>query len=110
MTRATRAHPERPKAPPPSNTRHSPAITRETPKPIRPVESRTENAGYNTGRPDEGENDTTSVHEKKEQSLRYCDYYCFMSLKDFMAWAKRNDGSEPPISYSATSFGTEPAI
>lgn len=31
---------------------------------------------------------------------RYCDYYSFMSLADFMTWIQKNDGSEPGISYS----------
>lgn len=31
---------------------------------------------------------------------RYCDYYSFMSLTDFMTWIQKNDGSEPGISYS----------
>jgi hypothetical protein len=31
---------------------------------------------------------------------RYCDYYSFMSLADFMTWIQRDDGSEPGISYS----------
>jgi hypothetical protein len=31
---------------------------------------------------------------------RYCDYYSFMSLTDFMSWIQKDDGSEPGISYS----------
>jgi hypothetical protein len=31
---------------------------------------------------------------------RYCDYYSFMSLDDFMTWIQKDDGSEPGISYS----------
>jgi hypothetical protein len=31
---------------------------------------------------------------------RYCDYYSFMSLADFMTWIQKDDGSEPGISYS----------
>jgi hypothetical protein len=29
--------------------------------------------------------------------FRYCDYYSFMSLTDFMARVAKNDGSEPDI-------------
>lgn len=31
---------------------------------------------------------------------RYCDYYSFMSLADFMAWIQKDDGSQPGVSYS----------
>lgn len=31
---------------------------------------------------------------------RYCDYYSFISLAEFMTWIQKNDGSESGISYS----------
>lgn len=37
----------------------------------------------------------TSWHQR----FRYCDYYSFMSLTDFLAWVAKNDGSEPDISH-----------
>jgi hypothetical protein len=37
---------------------------------------------------------------EKATPPRYCDYYSFMSLADFMTWIQKDDGSEPGISYS----------
>jgi hypothetical protein len=39
------------------------------------------------------------MSKAEKQTLRYCDYYCFMSLADFMAWVDAEDGIEPEISY-----------
>ena len=39
------------------------------------------------------------MSKAEKQTLRYCDYYCFMSLADFMAWVDAEDGTEPEISY-----------
>ncbi|WP_309107459.1 hypothetical protein [Arthrobacter sp.] len=39
------------------------------------------------------------MSKAEKQALRYCDYYCFMSLTDFMAWVDAEDGTEPEISY-----------
>jgi hypothetical protein len=38
--------------------------------------------------------------EIENRNLRYFDFYCFMSLSDFMEWIEKNDGSEPSMSYS----------
>lgn len=44
------------------------------------------------------------VSKAEKQTLRYCDYYCFMSLADFMAWVDAEDGTEPEISYLTGSW------
>jgi hypothetical protein len=50
-----------------------------------------------------GSQETNPIREGLEtnlnQELRYCDYYSFVSLADFLAWVDRNDGSEPDISH-----------
>jgi hypothetical protein len=40
------------------------------------------------------------MSKAEKQNLRYCDYYCFMSAADFMAWVEAEDGCEPEMSYS----------
>jgi hypothetical protein len=36
----------------------------------------------------------------EKKNLRYCDYYCFMSLADFTAWVQDDSGSEPDMSFT----------
>lgn len=36
----------------------------------------------------------------EKKNLRYCDYYCFMSLADFTAWVQDDSGSEADMSYT----------
>ena len=52
------------------------------------------------GGPNEGQILTGHSGAEKATPPRYCDYYSFMSLADFMTWIQKNDGSEPGISYS----------
>ena len=40
------------------------------------------------------------MSKAEKQNLRYCDYYCFMSLADFLAWVEEDGGSEPSMSYT----------
>jgi hypothetical protein len=42
-----------------------------------------------------------SVHHDGTRALTYCDYYCLMSLVDYLNWIEKSDGSGPPISFSA---------
>jgi hypothetical protein len=42
------------------------------------------------------------IHRDGTRPLTYCDYYCIMSLADFLAWCQKDDGSAPPISLSKT--------
>ena len=42
---------------------------------------------------------TAGNNTNVNQKFRYCDYYNFMSLADFLAWVEKNDGSEPDISH-----------
>ena len=41
------------------------------------------------------------MSKAEKKNLRYCDYYCFMSLKDFAAWVDADDDREPAMSYAA---------
>lgn len=50
--------------------------------------------------PNEGRILSGQSGDEKATLPRYCDYYSFMSLADFMTWIRKNDGSEPGISYS----------
>ena len=50
--------------------------------------------------PNEGQIPSKRFETEEATSPRYCDYYSFMSLADFMTWIQRDDGSEPGISYS----------
>jgi len=43
----------------------------------------------------------TCMSKSEKKNLRYCDYYCFMSLKDFAAWVDADDDREPAMSYAA---------
>lgn len=94
------------RAPLPSIVDQSPALKPERLQSARAFQSRTENLDHHPVNSDGSEGNTTGAEEEKKQNLRYCDYYCFMSLKDFTAWAERNDGSEPSISYSAAESAT----
>ncbi|SDO90650.1 hypothetical protein SAMN04487914_10182 [Arthrobacter sp. ok909] len=40
------------------------------------------------------------MSKSEKKNLRYCDYYCFMSLKDFAAWVESDDDQDPAMSYS----------
>ncbi|ALV40043.1 hypothetical protein AU252_01750 [Pseudarthrobacter sulfonivorans] len=41
------------------------------------------------------------IHRAEPRPQTYCDhYYCMMSLADYLAWIQKDDGSEPPISFS----------
>lgn len=40
------------------------------------------------------------IHREGARRLTYCDYYCMMSLADYLAWCQKDDGSGPPISFS----------
>ncbi|SDL23882.1 hypothetical protein [Arthrobacter sp. ok362] len=40
------------------------------------------------------------MSKSEKKNLRYCDYYCIMSLKDFAAWVDADDDREPVMSYS----------
>ena len=55
------------------------------------------------GSPHDGSHEANPVmyatDTSRHQRLRYCDYYSFMSLADFLTWVERNDGSEPDISH-----------
>jgi hypothetical protein len=42
------------------------------------------------------------MSKSEKKNLRYCDYYCFMSLKDFTAWVDADDDQEPAMSSSVT--------
>ncbi|CAH0200068.1 hypothetical protein SRABI83_01881 [Arthrobacter sp. Bi83] len=92
------------KASPPSIIDQSPAITLQGLQPSRAFASGAQNLDHHAGRP---ERDLAVADEKTKQNLRYCDYYCFMSLKDFTAWVQRDDESDPSISYSVTALATE---
>jgi len=41
----------------------------------------------------------TDMSKAEKQNLRYCDFYCFMSLTDFTAWVEAEDIAEPEISF-----------
>jgi len=41
----------------------------------------------------------TDMSKDDKQNLRYCDFYCFMSLADFSTWVEAEDLAEPEISY-----------
>ncbi|MCO4276042.1 hypothetical protein NG701_16700 [Pseudarthrobacter sp. HLT3-5] len=42
------------------------------------------------------------IHCDGARRLNYRDYYWMMSLADFLAWIQKDDGSDPPISFSQT--------
>jgi len=42
------------------------------------------------------------MSKSEKKNLRYCDYYCFMSLKDFTAWVDADDDQEPAMSSTVT--------
>jgi hypothetical protein len=54
--------------------------------------------------PDLGSHETNpmvaAIETSRHRRFRYCDYYSFMSLADFLAWVEKNDGSEPDISHT----------
>lgn len=43
------------------------------------------------------------VSKAEKQELRYCDYYCFMSLADFTAWVQDEANHEPDMSFNGPS-------
>ncbi|QDG66688.1 hypothetical protein NIBR502772_11155 [Pseudarthrobacter sp. NIBRBAC000502772] len=40
------------------------------------------------------------VHRDGSRPMTYSDYYCMMSLADYLEWIQTDDGSAPPISFS----------
>ena len=45
------------------------------------------------------------MSKSEKKNLRYCDYYCFMSLKDFAAWVDADDDQEPADVLDRTATG-----
>ena len=41
------------------------------------------------------------MSKAEKQNLRYCDYYCFMSLADSTAWVQDDSNNEPRMSYTS---------
>ena len=42
------------------------------------------------------------MSKSEKKNLRYCDYYCFMSLTDVAAWVDADNDREPAMSYAGT--------
>jgi hypothetical protein len=39
------------------------------------------------------------MSKAEKQNLRYCDFYCIMSLADFTTWVEAEDVAEAEISF-----------